>query len=374
MLTLVRKIERLTDFNSVVCKIITIIFKNIVFRKQTRIELKKNNKFDIIISNNHVSYFLNIGPVIEKLSKKYKVALVIEKDDAKSAILELRSYYPNCKIIETNYRLLPYFYSRVHLSSIAGKEKYFSRNSQRVFYFHGTANLAGFKKNGMTAYDVILCATNDQAFEVSLMYGGKTNCLVGYPKLSPIDLGNSKTPSQFVFSVIYCPSYRGVLNSNQLLQLFDHQSVIKSLLKNKLIDRLVIRPHPQDVKEGNIDDILNNFSDNPRIDFDYTGNYDLIYKESSALITDFSGTAVSYSLIYGRPAICVLKSIEFIKEMQPYAMEVCKISLSLNDLENSKYLKSTSIIIENKRLELRKLHVDAVKNFILAIDKCMNKK
>ena len=55
-------------------------------------------------------------------------------------------------------------------------------------------------------------------------------------------------------------------------------------------------------------------------------------------------------------------------------MEVCKISLSLNDLENSKYLKSTSIIIENKRLELRKLHVDAVKNFILAIDKCMNKK
>jgi hypothetical protein len=354
-----------------VCKLISISCKNLLLR-QARVALRNGNKFDIIISNNHLSYFLNIEPVIEKLSKKFSVALFIEKDDAKSARLELSRYFPDCEVIDVNHRLLPYFFCDVHLSSIAGKERYFSRSLQKIFYFHGTANLAGFKKNGMAAYDVILCATQTQLLEVGILYSGKPAWLVGYPKLSPIDLDTPKVMLNSNFSVIYCPSYRGILNSIQLLQLFDHKNVLKSLLENKVIEKLIIRPHPQDVIEANINALIAEFSDNAKVEFDYTENYHISYKESDVLVTDFSGTAVSYALIYGKPAICVLKNIDFLKEMQPYALEVCKISFNLDDLENPDYLKDTSILVSNNILDLRKLHLNAVKEFILVVEKYLN--
>ena len=372
MITLIRKIEKFTNYNYFVCKLISAIYKNLLFKEKSNIVLKNKDNFDIIISNNHLSYFLNIGQVIEKLSEKYKVALFIERDDAKSAILELSRYFPNCEVIDVNYRLLPYFGCSVHLSSIAGKEKYFSRSLQRVFYFHGTANLAGFKKNGMAAYDVILCATQTQLSEVGAFYSGKPVWLVGYPKLSPVDFGTPKLLPNSSFSVIYCPSYRGVLNSIQTLQLFDHERVLESLLRNKVVDKLIVRPHPQDVIDANISDLITKFSEDSRVEFDYTENYHISYVKSDVLITDFSGTAVSYALIYGKPAICVLKKIDFLKEMQPYAVEVCKVSLNLDNLRSPDYLKGTSMLVDDNILGLRKLHLNAVKEFVLAIEKYLN--
>ena len=368
-MNIIRKIEKLTNYNYYVCKFISINYRYFFIRRKTCIVLKKKTRFDIIISNNHLSYFLNIGPVIEKLSQRYNVALFIERDDAKSSSLELSRNFPNCAVIDVNYRLLPYFSCSVHLSSIAGKERYFSTSLQKIFYFHGTANLAGFKNNGMTAYDVILCATQTQFSEVGVFYSGKPAWLVGYPKLKPIDLGSMKLFPNSNLSVIYCPSYRGVLNSSQLLQLFDHISILKSLLSNKDIVKITIRPHPQDVIEANINDLITQFGNDSKVEFDYTENYHNTYSKSDVLVTDFSGTAVSYALIYGKPAICVLKNVNFLKEIQPYAVEVCKISVNLDELKNLDYLKSTSTQVDNKILELRKLHFNATQEFVTAIEK-----
>jgi hypothetical protein len=81
---------------------------------------------------------------------------------------------------------------------------------------------------------------------------------------------------------------------------------------------------------------------------------------------------VSYALIYGKPAICVLKKIDFLKEMQPYAVEVCKVSLNLDNLRSPDYLKGTSMLVDDNILGLRKLHLNAVKEFVLAIEKYLN--
>ncbi len=367
-----KKIEIFTNYNDFVCKMISVCCKYIFFRKKTRTAFINKDEFDIIISNNHLSYFLSIAPVIEKLSQKYKVALIMERDDVKSARFELSRYFPNCEVVDVNYRLLPYFFCHVHLSSIAGKKQYFARSSQKVFYFHGTANLAGFKKDGMSAYDMILCATQTQLLEVGKLYGGKPARLVGYPKLTPLDLGNTKESPTSNLSVIYCPSYRGILNSRQLPQLFDHESVLKSLLGNKAIQKLIIRPHPQDVKIANENDLVTIFDDIPKIEFDYTENYHAKYMEADVLVTDFSGTAVSFAIIYGKPAICVLKNIGLLEEMQPYATEVCKVSLNLDALKDPDFLKSTSPSLSKNIFELRRLHHNAANEFVLVIQECLS--
>jgi hypothetical protein len=368
---IVGKLERLANFNLFVCSFISMCFRCFIFKKETRDLLKKSNRFDVIISNNHLSYFLNIAPVIKMLSETYRVAICVEKDDAQSVILELIRRFPSCEVIDVNYRLLPFFYSRVHLSSIAGKDRYFSKSLERVFYFHGTANLAGFKTNGMKAYDLILCATHTQYLEVSSVYAEKSSRLVGYPKLSPVKKNQTRLLPKTSMTLLYCPSYRGVLNSTQIIQLFEHEGVLKSLLKNRVVKKLIIRPHPQDVVNGNLNSMLSQFNDDSKVIFDFSQDYDLTYAESDALVTDFSGTAVSYTLMYGKPAICVLKSLELIEEMQPYALEVCKVILNLNDLASPDFLRQESTSLQKNILELRKLHSNAVENFVLSIEECL---
>jgi hypothetical protein len=319
-----------------------------------------------------LSYFLNISTVIEDLSKKYSVGLFVEKNNTELVRLELSKYFPNCEVVDVNYRLLPYFQCGVHLSSIAGKENYFSKASQRVFYFHGTANLAGFKKNGLRAYDIILCATQNQFLEVSLVYASKIARLVGYPKLSPNSLSDAMSPPKSKITVIYCPSYRKILNYGQLLQLFDHEIILESILRNECVERIIFRPHPQDVIDGNLDELLHKFDTNFKVEVDYTADYHAIYMAADVLVTDFSGTAVSFSLIYGKPSICVLRTSTLLEEIQPYAMEVCKVLFQVTDLENSDRINRSLSSSENNILEIRKLHLNAKVNFVLAVEEFLD--
>jgi hypothetical protein len=67
--------------------------------------------------------------------------------------------------------------------------------------------------------------------------------------------------------------------------------------------KIAFRPHPSNIGDLKINTYINKFIDNNRFIYDTSENYQKIYSESKFMITDLSGTAYTYALIFKKPVI-----------------------------------------------------------------------
>ena len=67
--------------------------------------------------------------------------------------------------------------------------------------------------------------------------------------------------------------------------------------------KIVFRPHPSNIDDAKINFYLQKFINNKRFFYDTSYNYQKIYSESKLMITDLSGTAYTYALIFNKPVI-----------------------------------------------------------------------
>lgn len=67
--------------------------------------------------------------------------------------------------------------------------------------------------------------------------------------------------------------------------------------------KIVFRPHPSNINDAKINFYLKKFINNKRFFYDTSYNYQKTYSESKLMITDLSGTAYTYALIFNKPVI-----------------------------------------------------------------------
>ena len=105
--------------------------------------------------------------------------------------------------------------------------------------------------------------------------------------------------------------------------------------------RIIIRPHPQSVivEKSMLDNLLEKYKDNPRIEWDY--NHENIYSlaKSDVMISDFSGIIYDYVFLFDKPVLVNLQNLDFrrldahdVQEEPYYFQAIRKIGIELDGL------------------------------------------
>ena len=130
----------------------------------------------------------------------------------------------------------------------------------------------------------------------------------GYLKLDHV-YQKLKNDNRIEDSVLLAPTLSSMLTDYNLDEYLD--SIIKEILNNTKF-KLIYRPHPADktdIKKGPIiKNIYEKYKNNKNFILDENSSYIDSYKRSRMLITDFSGTAYTYSFSKLRPIIFFSKN------------------------------------------------------------------
>jgi len=129
----------------------------------------------------------------------------------------------------------------------------------------------------------------------------KIDIIGEYPKLTYLDKYIYKPKTNFSKnkSIIIAPSgFQGIPR----LSMKNHLYKIINLLLNEKY-KVIFRPHPDNISNEYILKIKNNFESNNFFQLDVSRSYLQQYYNSSIMITDYSGTAYTYSMMTLNPVL-----------------------------------------------------------------------
>jgi hypothetical protein len=365
------RIERLSGFRPIICLLISLACRKLVFRGIFKKTINSATSFDVIISNNHMEYFDQIHEIINLVSQTYKVGLLFEGNERKFDIL-LKEKFPQSILLPINHRLLPGLSTRIYLSSIAGKENYFPKCPKKVFYFHGLAGISGFKTNGMNAYSDIFCATLYQQKQIASLYPKKRSVIVGYPKLSKVEtLATRKIPESNI-RVLYAPTLRRMLPFDTKDIFLKDLNILRSICQAEKVEKVFYKPHPQEVRDKGETFFINLINDTrtkeKKLILDLETSQSRIFNCSDILVTDYSGTAITFALKEGKPTFFVAENVDYLAKLNPLAILLSNIVNSYEQL--SKAFLSASFFIKNfqeNRDSALVIHKEAKEKFVREI-------
>ncbi|XDZ65388.1 CDP-glycerol glycerophosphotransferase family protein [Alphaproteobacteria bacterium LSUCC0684] len=344
-MNILKFIEKFFGYGPITEKIVAIfsLFGSFSF---FRILLTPVNK-RIFVSCGLPSYISNINSVLTSLHKEgYRIFIFPEWLKDSNLDAQLREVMSGCFLICNNSsRILPLFESFVFLSSVSGKHYYFPRKTPRYYYFHSVAGLDGFVKGGFDSYHVFLTATIQQYDELIERFQsekkfGKRVLKVGYPKLD--DLRKRVADVSTVYShdkpkVLYAPTYSNDTIYKNLSSLPKSVEIIESLLSSGF--SVVFRPHPLSIRHGLnrvlFENIKKRFSTFDFV-FDTSVDYFNSYLDSCIMVTDVSGTAITYRYAFDKPVIfycedhsLAQQALSGIEILGPLVAETNKLSIEI---------------------------------------------
>lgn len=371
---LVSLLERKAKFNKFICILISWSFR-IKFSKAYSLARKSyGENFDFIISNNILEYFVLIEEVITKLSYSYRVGLLFEGSSRDYDDL-LRRKFPACVLLSLNHQVLPFFSCKVYISSIAGKERYFPVTSKKIFYFHGLANLIGFKAGGLKGYSHILCATTEQYVDVLNEYSDKHAILIGYPKFSNVARTRTVESNVTKIKVLYAPTLRNMLPFSLGDVSISDSALLMALCETRSIYKILYKPHPQEIrlyKDSFFTDLVNKVTKvhGPRVLYFGHKEQRESFEATDLLVTDYSGTAITYSLKECKPSIFVAQNQKYLRELHPLCDIVGIVVADSTELKRAidGYDFPTSVFNEN-RDKILHVHQGSVGRFLDALEK-----
>lgn len=155
------------------------------------------------------------------------------------------------------------------------------------------------------------------------------------------------------------------------------EEIIDALI-NKTDYNIIYRPHPANWKNQEVLDILKKFGSSKKFNYDNSIDYFEVYINSTCMITDFSGTAYTYSLFTKNPVIFFShneNSIKYSKygelsyfkdrtKIGPLTENVDQVINSILDIENVISQKINSISKLEKSIPYMGTSEKRIKNLI----------
>ena len=266
-------------------------FKNIVFYSE----------------NNSYSFFFK-SIVDELIKRDVKLSFITsDKEDI------FNSYFSkNLKVFTvSNFFLLQYFFSNIKCKNffltmpdlgngILNRSPFTKRY---IYIFHSLISATvAYKTDAFKNYDVFFCPTKMHLGELKIIFSNnfkdKIFLKIGYPKINELKNYKPKVIDK-KNKILIAPTWGsdGIINKKEILLL------IESLLQKNY--NVVLRPHPMSFTKDNnsIANILDKFQNNKNFKLsDDKSNLDAFYN-CEYLITDWSGSAIEFSLAFKKPSI-----------------------------------------------------------------------
>ena len=335
------------------------VFKNI------NLVVKKKPK--IIFYSESLSYQKYANLLIQALSKKYPDQVYYVSADINDKIDN-----PNVKnlFIGSGF-LMQYFFSSIitenlflTLTDLNNHSIKKTKNVKNyIYYFHSPVSTTKvYTKGAFDHYDTVLCIGPYQIEEIQ--YRENLNALnkkklikAGYFYFDY--LRNNISLTKKFDEILIAPSW----NYNEphfINQSFE--GIISFLLKKDF--KVRFRPHPEHFKRSKI--ILNRIKknlNNHNFIFDAESENKTSMENAKCLITDNSGIAIEYTLIFKRPVLYLTgneklhnKEIDDYKDLVNLEDNIKKLfgyKFNVNDIENLDQLINNSIInFSNKKFEI----------------------
>ena len=138
------------------------------------------------------------------------------------------------------------------------------------------------------------------------------------------------------------------------------EKIISLLLKEKF--KVIFRPHPSDRNSNEILNIREKFKKNSNFILDFSSSYIKRYLSTSVMITDYSGTAYTYSMITLNPVVFFSFNEKYIYKLKynkfDYFIDRKKVGLISYNLKD--IVKKTKLAIKNKKKY--SLNISKIKN------------
>lgn len=230
----------------------------------------------------------------------------------------------------------------------------FTRNSKKIYMHHdlSTAPLVDKKKEKnlfqrLVKYDFIFTPqkSSSKMFKNFMLRFSKKNFIQrlpvifesGYPKLDYLRKRKIKKKTSETIIVIAPSDYRHI----QKLSIYNEIEDIIDLILKKTSYKIYFRPYPANLKSKKITKIINKYNHINRFYLDDSNDYTNVYSKSKYLLTDISGTAVTYSFFTNKKVIFYSRNEKLVKKKY-YA--------------NNSYFKDRNKlgVIKNKPIEIVK--------------------
>lgn len=195
------------------------------------------------------------------------------------------------------------------LSTTPGLDVYQWKRSKEVKYYihigHGVGDVSGYRMFGLDYYDSVMLTASYQVEEIRMLehmrdLPEKDLPLIGITYMDEMKnrLMNSGSESDHQTTVLLAPSW----GKSSILSRYG-AGFIRCLLDTGY--NIIIRPHPQSMTSDRdiVQPLINEFSDNKQITWNFDNdNFDVL-KKSDIMISDFSGVIFDFSLVFDKPVI-----------------------------------------------------------------------
>jgi hypothetical protein len=191
-----------------------------------------------------------------------------------------------------------------------------------------------YNHNAFSNYDTILCANKIHEYEVKHYFFSNSKVKfinLGYPKIDEIKKEyNDKKNNSVIRSILIAPSWGNEFENYNAYKILILQLIEQGFLIN-------FRPHPATIKyfKKNLDEIYSIFNKCKNFKYSHKKNNLKDYLENDLIITDWSGSAVEFSLATKKRCI-------FLETRQ---------KVRNKNFSNSENLKSLEIIFKREVAE-----------------------
>jgi len=281
-----------------------LCFKSLI----TLIIKKKNNSF--IIYSENIYYFSLYQKIVENISDENIDITYLTSDLDEFRYLQkfkLKKYFIGSGII----RALIFFYikSNVFLLTLSDLDNYElkrSKNTKYYFYlFHSLqSSHVQYKYNAFKNYDYIFCNGEYHLNEIrkseNLFKFKEKKCILAGNTYFDYLLSKKNSLKNNPTSILVAPSWN--LNKKNFLSDYSVE-LIENILNQNF--RCIFRPHPMHYKKNKkiLKIIEKKFLNNNNFKFDRERDNLNSLLNSKVLITDNSGIANEFLLVFGRPVV-----------------------------------------------------------------------
>ena len=279
-------------------------FKEITRYKKTEDKFKK---IVIFTENNNYSFFFK--EIVDKLLIN-NIPISIISSDKNDIFLNYKNENLNVFIIESFF-LLQYFFSNIKCENfimttsdlgngIINKSP-FTKNYLYIFHSLISTTVA-YKKNAFKNYDSFFCPSKIHRKELEEFFFNEKKKKyffeIGYPKIKelksyrPINTDRKN-------KILIAPTWGSdsAINKKEIFLL------IEKLLEKKYI--VIFRPHPMSFEKdkNSINSIINKYKYHENFKLSSDKDNSEVFFNCEFLITDWSGSAIEFSLAFQKPSI-----------------------------------------------------------------------
>lgn len=270
-----------------------------------------DRKIPIAIYSDDKRYWRIFEPVCRELGKRgMEVVYLTQSEDdpgLSSALENVKAEYIGSA--NKAFARLNYLKATILLATTPGLEVYQWKRSPDVDWYvhilHAPTEVVTYRMFGLDYYDAVLLSGDYQARDIRNLeemrkLPEKELVQIGIPFMDEMakrlagDTAQPKHPR----TVLLAPSW----GKSAILSVYGG-SIIETLLATGY--RVIVRPHPQSFTSEKelLEELMTRYPASEQLEWNRdTDNYDVL-RRSDILISDFSGVAFDFSLVYDKPII-----------------------------------------------------------------------